>query len=83
MLPPNLPSSFESDFGRVRYTAKASLDRPWKFDQETKVAFTVVSHLDLNQQPNAAVRVFLVKTILDSNKFSIYFIYSIQGPSDV
>ncbi|XP_001599906.1 arrestin domain-containing protein 17 [Nasonia vitripennis] len=62
VLTPNLPSSFESDFGRVRYTAKASLDRPWKFDQETKVAFTVVSHLDLNQQPNAAGPVMFEKS---------------------
>ena len=55
VLPPNLPSSFESDFGRIRYTAKAILDRPWKFDHETKVAFTVVSHFDLNKEPKASV----------------------------
>ncbi|XP_015601478.1 arrestin domain-containing protein 17 [Cephus cinctus] len=53
-LPPDLPSSFESDFGHVRYTVKAILDRPWKFDQETKVAFTVVSSFDLNQEPKAS-----------------------------
>ncbi|XP_011504212.1 PREDICTED: arrestin domain-containing protein 3 [Ceratosolen solmsi marchali] len=61
VLPPNLPSSFESDFGRIRYTMKAILDRPWKFDHETKVAFTVISHLDLNQQPNASEPVLLEK----------------------
>ena len=52
-LPPNLPSSFESQYGHVRYTVKAILDRPWKFDQEVKTAFTVVSNFDLNREPRA------------------------------
>lgn len=48
MLPPLLPSSFDGEHGHVHYTVKATLDRPWKFDQDTKLVFTVVTPVDLN-----------------------------------
>ncbi|KAK3098424.1 hypothetical protein FSP39_019320 [Pinctada imbricata] len=53
ILPPSLPSSFEGTWGYVRYTIKATIDKPWKFDHDTKRPFTVVALLDLNLQPNA------------------------------
>ena len=58
-LPPNLPPSFEGDYGYIRYWAKATIDRPWKFDHHTKRAFSVISCLDLNQEPTAPVSLFL------------------------
>ncbi|KMQ96436.1 arrestin domain-containing protein 3 [Lasius niger] len=47
-LPYNIPCSFEHANGHIRYTAKAVIDRPWRFDHECKIAFTVVSSYDLN-----------------------------------
>lgn len=50
-LPLNLPSSFEGEFGRVRYDIEAVVKRSWKFDYNTKVIFTVNALVDLNLQP--------------------------------
>ncbi|XP_015172980.1 PREDICTED: arrestin domain-containing protein 2-like [Polistes dominula] len=47
-LPINIPCSFEHHIGHIRYTAKAIVDIPWKFNWNTKSAFTVVTGFDLN-----------------------------------
>ncbi|XP_034229980.1 uncharacterized protein LOC117638914 [Thrips palmi] len=47
-LPGVAPSSFEGVHGGVRYTAKATLYRPWNVDHTVRAAFTVISPLDLN-----------------------------------
>ncbi|XP_013417446.1 arrestin domain-containing protein 3 [Lingula anatina] len=54
-LPHGLPSSFEGDWGHVRYSMLGTIDKPWKFDHHTKRAFTVLSVLDLNTRPDAAM----------------------------
>lgn len=54
-LPPLLPSSFEGEHGNIRYTVRATLDRPWKFDQKVEKVFTVVTPIDLNYNAKAKV----------------------------
>ncbi|BFZ02494.1 hypothetical protein BsWGS_05532 [Bradybaena similaris] len=55
-IPQGLPSSFEGPYGHIRYTVKCTIDKPWKFDHTTKQPFTIISILDLNQQPNCLQR---------------------------
>lgn len=59
-LPKHLPNSFEGQHGRVRYTVKGIIEMPKKLNSKAKVPFTVVSLLDLNKDPNAAVSIKLI-----------------------
>ncbi|XP_062614117.1 arrestin domain-containing protein 3-like [Saccostrea cucullata] len=50
-LPQNLPSSFEGEYGHVRYTIKGTIEKPKRFTHVTKTAFSVIGPLDLNTFP--------------------------------
>ena len=53
LLPPNLPTSFESATGKVRYFIKAEIVRSWKWNHKAKQHFMVNGVLDLNVHPAA------------------------------
>ena len=69
-LPPNLPSSYESCYGEIRYTVKAVVDRPWKFNHESIRAFSVNAVLNLNMEPLASVSISL-RTIFFERNFNL------------
>ena len=48
MLPPNLPTSFEHEYGQIRYSISATIDIPWAFDKHSVKSFTVINVCDLN-----------------------------------
>lgn len=50
VLPTNLVTSLEAEYGHVRYTVKVILERSWKVDHSYKVAFTVLRHVNLNEE---------------------------------
>lgn len=53
VLPPQLPTSFESKYGYIRYQIKVEMERPWKYDIKHCFAFTVIKVLDLNYESPA------------------------------
>lgn len=52
LLPLNIPSSYESENGKICYKIEASFIRPWALcELRTKADFKVVTHVDLNLIP--------------------------------
>ncbi|CAD5215750.1 unnamed protein product [Bursaphelenchus okinawaensis] len=52
-LPKNLPTSFEGEYGFVRYTCRAICERPWDFDIVSVCPFTVIGIEDINHESEA------------------------------
>lgn len=53
VLPHQLPTSFESKYGFIRYQIKVEIERPWKYDIKHCLgyfAFTVIKPFDLNKE---------------------------------
>lgn len=48
VLPGGIPSSFESNFGHIRYVLKCTIDKPWKFDHKVKRPIIVNDIIDTN-----------------------------------
>ena len=50
-LPQNIPGSYESEVGHIRYEIKAQIVRDWKWDHKVERLITVSGMLDLNVDP--------------------------------
>ncbi|GFR92183.1 arrestin domain-containing protein 3 [Elysia marginata] len=53
-IPATSPSSFEGQYGFIRYWVKVSIERPWKEDNSVKKFFSVICPVDLNREPTAS-----------------------------
>ncbi len=76
-LPYNLPSTFVSDCGHVRYLATVTLERPWLPKITKSREFTVASVLDLNGLPEAKVCSLLFLSLVYFN-LEMNIIYKFQ-----
>ncbi|KAJ6636505.1 Arrestin domain-containing protein 3 [Pseudolycoriella hygida] len=61
-LPFNLPTSFESKYGHIRYQIKVDIERPWKLDLKYSFGFTVIKVYDLNYDSPALKTPLKVET---------------------
>lgn len=56
-LPHQLPSTFNGEYGHVRYGGKVTIDIPWGKDKEKETFFEVISPSNLNDEPSLAVSI--------------------------
>ncbi|KAJ8967573.1 hypothetical protein NQ314_002772 [Rhamnusium bicolor] len=49
VLPKNMPGSYNGKYGWIKFTIKATVDRPFKSDYEDVKEFVVVSPIDFNE----------------------------------
>lgn len=68
MLPTGLPTSFEGEFGYIRYTARVVLDIPLWPDTTFINPFTVIKAMDLNADASLRVQFILFLFL-----FPLYF----------
>ncbi|XP_042871648.1 arrestin domain-containing protein 3-like [Penaeus japonicus] len=73
-IPQDVPSSFESYIGKVRYQVKAVADKPWQLDESTKTLFSVNHLYDLNTDTMAR------SPILREREKSIRCCCAVWGP---
>lgn len=55
MLPANIPSTYNGEYGGISYFGKVKLDIPWGVDKKEKRFFQVINLLNLNSLPNLQV----------------------------
>lgn len=65
-LPHQLPSTFNSDHGNVRYIAKVKINMYQRMNKGKEIMFEVNSLINLNGEPSLAVSIFsnIVSSIL-------------------
>jgi len=63
-LPRDLPSSYQGRWGQVKFTVKATLKRPCRFDIERETEMNVIAYLDLNDDPELAVS---IRGVIETN----------------
>lgn len=60
-LPSQLPSSFEGEFGHIKYSASVFLIVPRGFEEKCTESFTVIRTVDLNHYPSLQVIYFVLE----------------------
>lgn len=70
-IPPEvLPTSFEGDFGFIRYYLQGTIKRPWKADISTRKVFTVWEYVDCNNPLLSAPQIGQSEKLIEGGCFS-------------